>query len=282
MLRNMRAEREAEIAKDETAFPNSPIRVARWFLYSRSVLHHLVFPALPGELDVTEQRELCERWLKKELVSQGILVDVALYADGRGKPRHADAHLARARLRLSRCIPLRLRQGRERARPLLQPTPCFYGRAMSDAAASNPSSPDGVPEKKKPKRKRPCIRLARYSDDEAALFDELAKEARLSDSAFIRISTIGEQGRPRSRRRALDERGRLNLQFLTALNRVGSLVNQGVRALNEIALTAPEAADRDRLADEIAQVKGLLASAIPALHETLAAIRAALAYDWEG
>lgn len=153
---------------------------------------------------------------------------------------------------------------------------------MSDPAASNPPPPPDAPAKKKPKRKRPLIRLARYSDDEAAEFDRLAKEARLSDSAFIRISTIGEQGRPRSRRRAPDEQERLTAQHLTAVKRAGTLVNQGIHALNETALRAPETADRDRLADEVAYARALLTSAIPALHEAIADLRAALAYDWEG
>jgi hypothetical protein len=59
-------------------------------------------------------------------------------------------------------------------------------------------------------------------------------------TAPIRVSTIGEQGQPRSRRR-LDEQGRLELQHVIAINRVGNLINQGIRAMNETALNAPEA-----------------------------------------
>ena len=54
------------------------------------------------------------------------------------------------------------------------------------------------------------------------------------------------------------ERSRLNAQHMAALNRVGNNVNQGVRALNQIALTASAGVSRDRLADEIGQTRELL------------------------
>jgi hypothetical protein len=136
--------------------------------------------------------------------------------------------------------------------------------------------------KEKPKRQRPLIKFSRYSYDEAAEFDRLAAIAGLSDSAFIRVSTIGEQGRPRSRRRPPSEESQLKARHMTALNRVGNNINQGTRALNEITLEARAGAGRDRLADQIETVRALLESAIPALIETLDANRRALDCDWEG
>ena len=133
--------------------------------------------------------------------------------------------------------------------------------------------PTAAPEKKVPKRQRPEIKRARYSPDEAAEFDRRATAAGLSDGAFIRVSTIGEQGQPRSRRRPLGEQGQLRAQHVAAINRAGGLVNQGIRALNETALRAPEAGSRDRLADEIKAARELLQPALAALLETLAAVR---------
>jgi hypothetical protein len=125
---------------------------------------------------------------------------------------------------------------------------------------------------KKPKRHRSRLKVARYSVDEAAEFDRLATAAGLSDSAFIRVSTIGNQGLPRSRRRPLDEQGRLKLQHVIAINRAGGLVNQGIRSLHEIRQSAPAAVERDRLAYELEAVRKLLESAIPALNAALAAV----------
>ena len=50
-----------------------------------------------------------------------------------------------------------------------------------------------------------------------------------------------------------------------AINRWGNLTNQGVRALNEIALKAPQATKRDRLADEVTATRKLLVGAAVAL-----------------
>ena len=116
--------------------------------------------------------------------------------------------------------------------------------------------------------------MARYSPDEAAEFDRLATAAGLTDSAFIRVSTIGKQGLPRSCRRPLDEQGRLKREHSIAINRAGALVNQGIRKLNEIDLTAPAAGYRDRLAYEIETARKLLETAIPALNAALAAVGA--------
>ena len=54
-------------------------------------------------------------------------------------------------------------------------------------------------------------------------------------------------------------------------------VNQGIRALNEIALRAPQAGSRDRLADEIKAARELSQPALAALLETLAAVRGMIA-----
>jgi hypothetical protein len=135
--------------------------------------------------------------------------------------------------------------------------------------------PPETPAKKQPKRHRSRLKIARFSDDEAAEFERQAAAAGLTDSAFIRVSTIGKQGLPRSRRRPPDEQGQLKLQHVIAINRAGGLVNQGIRALHEIRQTAPAAVERDRLAYELEAVRKLLESAIPALDEALAAVRGA-------
>jgi hypothetical protein len=72
------------------------------------------------------------------------------------------------------------------------------------------------------------------------------------------------------------------VDHLLPCNRVGNLFNQGIRALNIIALEIPEAGSRDRLADEVAQARELLEAAIPSLLETLAANREALGHVREG
>jgi len=133
--------------------------------------------------------------------------------------------------------------------------------------------PPAEPEKKRPKRHRHRLKFARFSDAEAAEFDQRATKSGLTDSAFIRVSTIGAQGLPRSRRRKPDEQGLLKLQHATAINRAGGLVNQGIRALHEIKLAAPAASGRDRLADELEATRKVLEPAIPALIEALAKVR---------
>jgi hypothetical protein len=143
---------------------------------------------------------------------------------------------------------------------------------MSDITAAV-ELPPPRPAKKQPKRQRARLKIARYSDDEAAEFDRRATAAGLTDSAFIRVSTIGEQGLPRSRRRPPDEQERLKLQHVIAINRAGGLVNQGIRALHEIRYHAPGTMQRDRLADEIETTRKLLETAIPALNAALAAVR---------
>ena len=132
-----------------------------------------------------------------------------------------------------------------------------------------PHVPSPPAAKKRPKRQRDHVDHFRTSDDEHAELVARAREAGLSVDAFCRLKTLGDPG-PRSRRGAPTEASRLRAQHITAINRVGNLVNQGIRALNDTALSAPEAGSRDRLADEIAAVRELLQSTVPALQEALA------------
>ncbi len=134
------------------------------------------------------------------------------------------------------------------------------------------------PEAKKPRRQRAHVDHFRTDDAEHAELAIRARDAGLSVDAYCRLMTLGDPG-PRSRRARLSEDGHLTAQHLAAVNRAGSLVNQGIHALNEIALKAPEADNRDRLAGEIMAARALLRTALPALMETLAAVREALARD---
>ena len=61
-----------------------------------------------------------------------------------------------------------------------------------------------------------------------------------------------------------------------AVHRVGVNVNQGIAALNKIALSAPTATSRDRLADEVITVREMLRGMQRSLDEALAAGMAAL------
>jgi hypothetical protein len=127
------------------------------------------------------------------------------------------------------------------------------------------------PEKKQPKRQRPHVRQTRYSDEELAEFEARARAAGLSDGAYTRVSTIGSAG-PRARRAPPTKDSQMRAQEITAINRVGNLVNQGIHALNDIRLTAPAATGRDRLADEIEATRKLLQDAMPVLNAALAAV----------
>jgi hypothetical protein len=97
----------------------------------------------------------------------------------------------------------------------------------------------------------------------------------LSVDAYCRWKTLGDPG-PRSKRPTPTEQTRLTAQHHIAVNRLGVNLNQGIRALNEIALKAPESRSRDRLADELMATRELLRSMQKPVDETLAASRAAL------
>ena len=87
--------------------------------------------------------------------------------------------------------------------------------------------------------------------------------------------TLGNPG-PRSKRSTPTEAGRLTREHIVALNRVGGNINQGIRALNEIALKAPEASSRDALAAQIAGLRLLFENGMAELMPVLEANRAAL------
>jgi hypothetical protein len=123
-------------------------------------------------------------------------------------------------------------------------------------------------EKKRPKRQRGHVEQFRTDDEEHAALMILAHEAGLSLGAYYRRELIGIAG-ARSKRALPTETSRLRAQHLTAINRIGNLVNQGIYALNRID---PETAGRDRLADEVAAARELLQAAMPALREALAAV----------
>jgi len=126
--------------------------------------------------------------------------------------------------------------------------------------------PDAAP--KKPKRQKARFVGIRFDD---AGFDEAQRRARevgLSLGAYGRQRMIDDAG-PRAKRAPPTETSRLRATHVTAINRIGNLVNQGIYALNRID---PESGARDRLADEVAAARELLQSAMPALREALAAV----------
>jgi hypothetical protein len=126
-------------------------------------------------------------------------------------------------------------------------------------------------EKKRPKRQRAHVEQFRTDDDEHAVLAGKAHDAGLSLGAYYRRALIGDAGE-RARRAPPTENSRLRAQHITAINRVGNLINQGIRALHDTARRAPEAGERDRLADEIAATRELLESALPELREALAVV----------
>lgn len=142
-----------------------------------------------------------------------------------------------------------------------------------------PYLPPSDTTKKQPRRQRPLLRRARFSPEEAEEFDRRAAAAGLSDGAFIRISTIGESGRPRSQRRPPTGDSRERAKAIAALNHVGGNLNQGFRALNEIKLAAPEEVSRDRLAGELAALRELFEAAMAVLVPALEAVRGAFSGD---
>jgi hypothetical protein len=125
--------------------------------------------------------------------------------------------------------------------------------------------------KRQPKRQRRHVDHFRTSDEEHAALIELAQAAGLSVDAFCRLKILGEPG-ARSKRAAPTAASRLRFEHITAINRAGNLVNQGIKALHEIRVSAPDARERDRLAYELEQLRKLLETSIPALNNALAAV----------
>ena len=114
--------------------------------------------------------------------------------------------------------------------------------------------------------------FVRLDDTELAELEMRAGAAGLSGGAYVRQAALGDPG-PRSKRAAPSEQSRLKADHVVAINRWGNLANQGIRALNEIALKASQATSRDRLADEVIATRDLLRGAVAALTETLAMVR---------
>lgn len=129
---------------------------------------------------------------------------------------------------------------------------------MNDPAIAEPLA---APAAKKPNRQRRHDDHFRTSDEEHAALIELAQAAGLSVDAFCRMKTLGEPG-PRSRRQLPTGDSRERAKALAALNHIGGNLNQGFRALNEIALTAPAVDHRDRLAYEIEMLRKELAKGL--------------------
>jgi hypothetical protein len=147
---------------------------------------------------------------------------------------------------------------------------------MKTAAAVLPLEiPPAEPERKQPRRKRSHVDHFRTDDDEHAELAARAREARLSVDAFCRLKTLDDPG-PRSKRAGPTPESRLTADHVMAIKRVGVNVNQGIQALNTIALKAPTATSRDRLADEVMDVREVLRGMQAALDEALAAGMAAL------
>lgn len=126
--------------------------------------------------------------------------------------------------------------------------------------------------KKQPNRQRRHVDHFRTTDEEHAELLARAAAAGLSVDAYCRLKTLGEPG-PRSRRRLPTGNSRERAKALAALNHIGGNLNQGFRALNEIALAAPAATHRDRLAYEIEMLRKELAKGVDALTPALEAVR---------
>jgi hypothetical protein len=134
------------------------------------------------------------------------------------------------------------------------------------------------PEKKQPKRQRRHVDHFRTDDAEHAELAARAKATGLSVDAYCRLKTLGDAG-ARSRRTQPTKDSRLRAQEITAINRAGNLVNQGIRALHEIRNAAAETTGHDRLTDEIEATRKLLQDAMPVL---MAALTAVIGDDREG
>jgi len=124
--------------------------------------------------------------------------------------------------------------------------------------------PAAAAPKKPPKRQRRHVDHFRTTDAEHAELSARATAAGLSVDAFCRLMTLGDPG-PRSRRRLPTGDTRQRAQAIAALNHIGGNLNQGFRALNEIALAAPSAVERDRLAYELETLRRQFTQGMDAL-----------------
>jgi len=123
----------------------------------------------------------------------------------------------------------------------------------------------------RPKRQRGNVEQFRTDDTEHGVLVEKAQAAGLSLGAYYRSVLLGDAG-ARARRAPPTEASRARALDITAINRVGNLINQGIRALHDTARRAAEGDERDRLAEEIAATRALLEDTLPALRETLATV----------
>jgi hypothetical protein len=132
------------------------------------------------------------------------------------------------------------------------------------------------PMPKKPKRQRQHLEHFRTDDAEHAELAARARDTGLSVNAFCRMRALGSPG-PRSRRNRPEIDEKLLARNNAELNRIGSNLNQAVRALNDIALTA----GTERLA-QVAHLVAPIEATLADIRLTLTANRRALGYDSEG
>jgi hypothetical protein len=97
-----------------------------------------------------------------------------------------------------------------------------------------------------------------------------AQAAGLSLSAFV-CARLGDTPGPRVHRNP-SELIKAIAQLAAQMGKPGGLLNQGIRGVNRIALEAPAANSRDRLADLLQEALDLLRPAVAELRECLAAV----------
>jgi hypothetical protein len=149
-----------------------------------------------------------------------------------------------------------------------------------DEAAPAAAAPEIIylprPKKKEPPRRRRARHVfVRLDDAEFTELETRAREAGLSVGAFCRLKTLDDPG-PRSKRAPPTAQDQLTAAHHIAVKRIGVNVNQGIHSLAVIALAAPQATSRDRLADEIMAVREMLRAMQRTVDDVLAASRAAL------
>ena len=144
-----------------------------------------------------------------------------------------------------------------------------------------PTEPEPAKPRVRPgsnNRRRRHVEQFRTDDAEHAALDAYARDRGLSIGAYVRTCVLGDAG-PRSQRRA--RLPAIELQAIVRnnaeLNRIGSNLNQAVRALNEIALSE----GRGGLA-AVAHLTEPIGRVLDQLLLTLADNRRALGHDREG